>query len=606
MALSSINIVLGGDIKPLEKALDDAVAKTEKAGKELSQGAMDAVKKMSDQFQKLAQRDPSMATVRQLQNIAMTARALGPEFADLANEVVKAAGKMKDDIGDMRAEVSYFASDTRRLDAVLGGVQGIAGAFGAVEGALALAGVESKDMQQTMVKLQGAIALVNGVQAIQNALQAESAVRMGISAAATKLYSFATSGATAATRAFNASLAVSGIGLLVVAVGLLAQKFFSLGDGANAAAGKLADLKKEGAKLSGELQKLGETERQTAERTLAQIAKDRAKYEKERKYWYDEQWRAEKQADKDKAAIKIQEYDNMLTQLSINEAEANKTIQRIKDDATKTDEAKQKESNKKRIEAAKKRLESDIKLIHERHKGIEEAERYNIERNKKMREKAAQDLAKSKELTPANLIAGTAIPPILIPVAIDPNSYSQIVQDFKKLTDNIAGAVEQLGQDVAVMFGEAIGGAISGQENVLANFGDSVIMALGAFMSQVGKMLIAYAISIEKLQTAFAKPQEALAAGIVLVALGAAVRNTMKQGPQVQAFADGGIVSGPTLGLMGEYPGARTNPEVIAPLDKLQRLIKPDQSSGFVASTTIQGRDLAIVLERYNKDSRRG
>jgi hypothetical protein len=119
-------------------------------------------------------------------------------------------------------------------------------------------------------------------------------------------------------------------------------------------------------------------------------------------------------------------------------------------------------------------------------------------------------------------------------------------------------------------------------------------------------MLIAYGISVQKFQTAFIQPQVAVAAGIAMVALGTAVANQMKQGPSVTAFADGGIVSGPTLGLMGEYPGARSNPEVIAPLDKLKGMMKADQSSGFVASTTIQGRDLAIVLERYNKDSKRG
>jgi len=41
----------------------------------------------------------------------------------------------------------------------------------------------------------------------------------------------------------------------------------------------------------------------------------------------------------------------------------------------------------------------------------------------------------------------------------------------------------------------------------------------------------------------------------------------------IPAFANGGIVSGPTLGLMGEYSGARSNPEVIAPLDKLQGMM---------------------------------
>ena len=41
----------------------------------------------------------------------------------------------------------------------------------------------------------------------------------------------------------------------------------------------------------------------------------------------------------------------------------------------------------------------------------------------------------------------------------------------------------------------------------------------------------------------------------------------------VPSFATGGIVSGPTLDLWGEYAGARTNPEVIAPLNKLKSMI---------------------------------
>jgi hypothetical protein len=57
---------------------------------------------------------------------------------------------------------------------------------------------------------------------------------------------------------------------------------------------------------------------------------------------------------------------------------------------------------------------------------------------------------------------------------------------------------------------------------------------------------------------------------------------------------------------VGEYPGASSNPEVIAPLDKLKGMLNMNNNSGFVASTSIQGRDLAIILERYNKDSKRG
>lgn len=67
-----------------------------------------------------------------------------------------------------------------------------------------------------------------------------------------------------------------------------------------------------------------------------------------------------------------------------------------------------------------------------------------------------------------------------------------------------------------------------------------------------------------------------------------------------QAFADGGIVSGPTLGLVGEYPGARSNPEVIAPLDKLKTMLGDgmyDKNFRFV----IEGRDLVTL---YNKESK--
>ena len=54
---------------------------------------------------------------------------------------------MKDAIADTRGEVAYFASDTRRLDAVLGGIQGVAGGFAVAQGAAALFGGENKSFR---------------------------------------------------------------------------------------------------------------------------------------------------------------------------------------------------------------------------------------------------------------------------------------------------------------------------------------------------------------------------------------------------------------------------------------------------------------------------
>jgi hypothetical protein len=64
-------------------------------------------------------------------------------------------------------------------------------------------------------------------------------------------------------------------------------------------------------------------------------------------------------------------------------------------------------------------------------------------------------------------------------------------------------------------------------------------------------------------------------------------------------FANGGIVSGPTPALVGEYTGARTNPEVIAPLSKLQNMM------GGNVTFTISGDNLVGTLNRANKTRQR-
>ena len=63
------------------------------------------------------------------------------------------------------------------------------------------------------------------------------------------------------------------------------------------------------------------------------------------------------------------------------------------------------------------------------------------------------------------------------------------------------------------------------------------------------------------------------------------------------AFADGGIAYGPTMGLVGEYPGARTNPEVIAPLSKLKEMIGGGVNRVEVVGV-IRGEDIHYVVNQ--------
>ena len=75
-------------------------------------------------------------------------------------------------------------------------------------------------------------------------------------------------------------------------------------------------------------------------------------------------------------------------------------------------------------------------------------------------------------------------------------------------------------------------------------------------------------------------------------------------GIQAVPFAEGGVVSGPTMAFIGEYAGATNNPEVVAPLNKLRDMIEPSVSRVEVVGK-ISGRDIVLVQEKEYKHRKR-
>lgn len=69
----------------------------------------------------------------------------------------------------------------------------------------------------------------------------------------------------------------------------------------------------------------------------------------------------------------------------------------------------------------------------------------------------------------------------------------------------------------------------------------------------------------------------------------------------IMPFAKGGVVSGPTLALVGEYAGASNNPEVIAPLDKLRSMIQPQGGISGNVRFEIEGRKLVGVISNTTR-----
>jgi hypothetical protein len=170
-----------------------------------------------------------------------------------------------------------------------------------------------------------------------------------------------------------------------------------------------------------------------------------------------------------------------------------------------------------------------------------------------------------------------------------------------------ASAMEQVNDIISdtatnaiVQFGENLGKALGGEKVDL--FG-GFIELLSNGLQSIGKALIAYGAAMDAFKKAFSNPYAAIAAGVALVAIGVglktAISKTSGENTGVQKFANGGIISGPTMGLMGEYPGASSNPEVVAPLDKLKDMLGGGGGGTFV----LRGQDLLLSVNRAQKAS---
>jgi hypothetical protein len=167
----------------------------------------------------------------------------------------------------------------------------------------------------------------------------------------------------------------------------------------------------------------------------------------------------------------------------------------------------------------------------------------------------------------------------------------------------IKNVLENVMADSISKFAENIGKALGGEKvDLFGGIGEMI--ADGAIA--IGKALIAYGVAIKAFKLAKMNPLLAVVAGAGLVIAGSFLKSRLGQSNKSNAasptpFANGGIVSGPTMGLMGEYPGAKSNPEVVAPLDKLKNLI--GGSGGGTLEARISGNDLLILMNKAQRNN---
>ena len=154
----------------------------------------------------------------QLREAQADVAALSEKFGVTSKEAIEAAkraGQLKDQIGDAKALTDAFNPDAK-FKALSSSLAGVAGGFAALQGAQALFGSQSKEVEQTLLKVQSAMAISQGLQTIGESVDSFKQL-----SAVAKSYTIVQKIVTAGQWLWNAALAANPIGALVVVIAAL-------------------------------------------------------------------------------------------------------------------------------------------------------------------------------------------------------------------------------------------------------------------------------------------------------------------------------------------------------------------------------------------------
>ena len=155
------------------------------------------------------QADKSLGSLKsQLREAQAEVQTLSDKFGATSTEAInaaRAAAVLKDKIGDAKSLTDAFNPDAK-FKALSASIGGVASGFAAYQGAMGLAGVESKKLQEQLLQVQSAMALAQGLQGLGEARD-----------------SFKQLGAVAKSvfAGIKNAIGATGIGLLVIALGAI-------------------------------------------------------------------------------------------------------------------------------------------------------------------------------------------------------------------------------------------------------------------------------------------------------------------------------------------------------------------------------------------------
>ena len=180
---------------------------------------------------------------------------------------------------------------------------------------------------------------------------------------------------------------------------------------------------------------------------------------------------------------------------------------------------------------------------------------------------------------------------------------AKIVAEPPKDLEGTGSLSEEMKETVKAS--DLVSQSLGGVSSIIGNLSGTLGESAGAWTNYIANILQSVSKAIPALTALTAAKAAASAADVPIIgyiAAGAAIASVLASFAALPKFAEGGIAYGPTVGLFGEYPGAANNPEVVAPLNKLQSLIEPAWSGMPDSLTTrVSGRDLEIILRKQNR-----
>jgi hypothetical protein len=172
----------------------------------------------------------SVGTLKQqLKEAQREVEALAAKFgatSEQATNAAKKAAELKDQIGDAKALTDAFNPDAK-FNAFGSALQGVAGGFSAVQGAMGLVGVESSAVEATLLKVQSAMALSQGINSVMAAKDSFTnlAAVIGKTALGQKLLTAAQVAGAATMRVLNTVMKANPILLIVGGITALVGAF---------------------------------------------------------------------------------------------------------------------------------------------------------------------------------------------------------------------------------------------------------------------------------------------------------------------------------------------------------------------------------------------